>query len=165
MTNENNTSHELMRAFRQFRNVQWISPNSAPGCTKGETVSLLIIHRFQEQHDPNGVKVSELSNLMRVSMPTVTQMINVLEARGLVVRSQDPQDKRVVRIQLSEAGRKATQLAHHVMLDNMEGLISHVGEERIVQLIGLLDEVYGYFSARAAENGQPLREDLPDNMK
>ena len=39
--------------------------------------------------------------------PTLTRMLDTLEAEGLVVRRQDPNDRRTKLIELTDAGRKA----------------------------------------------------------
>jgi MarR family transcriptional regulator for hemolysin len=48
--------------------------------------------------------------------PTLTRMLDALEADGLVLRRQDPNDRRTKLIELTEAGRQAlaeiTEVAH-----------------------------------------------------
>ncbi|MDW5323279.1 MarR family transcriptional regulator [Plantactinospora sp. KLBMP9567] len=47
----------------------------------------------------------ELSSAMGVSLATMTGMVDRLVAQGLVTRREDPHDRRVRRIELSEPGR------------------------------------------------------------
>jgi DNA-binding MarR family transcriptional regulator len=49
----------------------------------------------------------ELAELAGVSSPTATRMVDVLLARELVTRIEDPSDRRAVVISLTDAGRKA----------------------------------------------------------
>jgi DNA-binding MarR family transcriptional regulator len=49
--------------------------------------------------------LGELAAREHVTPPTVTRAIDKLEAQGLVVRRPDPNDGRVVRVALTDAGR------------------------------------------------------------
>lgn len=114
-------------------------------------------------HHPEGLKASDLSSLLRVSMPTVSQMVNVLEARGLLERRLDPADRRVVRIRLSEQGQSLTEEAEQRMFEAMGGLVAHLGEERCRQLIDLLDDVAGYYRDLPAQPDRPDSMDTPQD--
>lgn len=150
MTTEYTTSHELIRAFRQLRHMNWSGRRPAEGCTRSETMLLFAIRRGMSAGSP-GLKMSEISGILRVSLPTVTQTVNLLVARGLLERGTDPDDRRAVRIRLTEAGRRETEQAEEAMLEGMKGLIDHLGHERSLQLIELLDDVAAYYRAQAAE--------------
>ncbi len=122
MTTEYTTSHELIRAFRQLRHMNWSGRRPAEGCTRSETMLLFAIRRGMSAGSP-GLKMSEISGILRVSLPTVTQTVNLLVARGLLERGADPDDRRAVRIRLTEAGRRETEQAEEAMLEGMKGLI------------------------------------------
>jgi DNA-binding MarR family transcriptional regulator len=51
----------------------------------------------------------QLAESADVSSPTATRMIDVLVARGLVTRVEDPTDRRAVLISLTPAGRQALE--------------------------------------------------------
>lgn len=146
------TPQELLRAFRQLRKANWKGRQPVEGCTHSETMMLFVLRHSQEHGGPQGAKVSDLSATMRVSAPTVTQMVNVLEARGLLERGADPADRRVVRIQLTDKGLKQTQIAEAAMMDKLNGLIEHIGKEKIAVMIELLDQMYDYFEKLEEEH-------------
>lgn len=147
MTKHRNLSYELVRAFRQLRNVHWRGRQPIDGSTKSETIMLFVLYRAMK-HGSAGLKVSELSGALRIAMPSATQTVNVLEARGLLERCPDPTDRRVVRIRLTDAGRAATEAAESAMIDGMSELIEHLGQGRTEQLIELLDDVSRFFEER-----------------
>lgn len=145
------TPQELMRAFRQLRHTNWKGKRPVEGCTHSETMMLFVLRHLQEHCAGRGAKVSELSTRMRVSAPTVTQMINVLEARGLLERGPDPADRRVVRIQLTEKGLKETQIAEAAMMESLNGLIEHIGKEKAAMMIELFDQIHDYYKKQEEE--------------
>jgi DNA-binding MarR family transcriptional regulator len=52
-------------------------------------------------------RIGELGRHVLLSQPALSRMVDRLEARGLVVRTQDPDDARSVRIGLTQAGLDA----------------------------------------------------------
>ena|SRR5688572_2625793 len=50
--------------------------------------------------------LGELAAAERVTPPTVTKIVARLEDAGLVVREQDPGDRRITRVQLTATGRR-----------------------------------------------------------
>jgi DNA-binding MarR family transcriptional regulator len=48
---------------------------------------------------------TELANKINISPATVTVMLNHMEKEGLIKRSQDPDDQRVLRVYLTEKGK------------------------------------------------------------
>ena len=57
------------------------------------------------------VRLADLAQVELVSAPGITRMVAELEARGLVVRTADPQDGRAVLIEVTDAGTDAVRLA------------------------------------------------------
>lgn len=57
----------------------------------------------------DGQKVSELGDRLFLESNTLTPLIKRLEAAGLVSRTRDTQDERVVRVSLTPQGRKLAQ--------------------------------------------------------
>jgi len=95
-----------------------------------------------------GLKVSEISALMRVKSPTITPVIRGLEDEGLVERTMDPEDRRAVRITITDAGRAIIRAAHEERMTTFNRLVEHLGEEDSLQLAALLSKVYTFFDTQ-----------------
>jgi DNA-binding MarR family transcriptional regulator len=149
MENDYSISQELIRAIRQIGRINWTGRRNADNFTPSEKMTLFVIRKCMKE-DSNGLKASELSNILCVSSPTVTQMVNVLEAKGMLERTPDPDDRRVVRIRLTEAGRQAVDTVEQDMREGTHGLIDHLGMDRTRLLIELLDDVFKYYSDRSS---------------
>lgn len=54
-------------------------------------------------------KMSDISNALGVTMANVTSMVDRLIRDGYVERSEDPDDRRIVRISLTKVGRKTCE--------------------------------------------------------
>lgn len=90
---------EFFRAARRARGRAAGRP--APG-----GISLAQYHLL-EPLDAGPCTNRQLAEAAGVASPTATRMIDVLLARGLVTRVEDPTDRRAVLISLTDTGRAA----------------------------------------------------------
>jgi DNA-binding MarR family transcriptional regulator len=57
--------------------------------------------------------LSELAEAQAVSLPSMSKTVNTLVERGWLTRTQSEEDRRVVRIRLTPAGRQVLDKAQH----------------------------------------------------
>lgn len=96
----------------------------------------------QENLVPPGVRVSELSEMLHITMPSVSQMINGLEQKGYVKRVTTKNDRRVVYITLDTEGEAALNKAKKAFLSFTDEIVSRLGHEETEQLISLCTRLY-----------------------
>lgn len=142
--NENPKVQRLFEAFNRARRADWRRP-SVGQCKPSEMKLLFYIKRGMKSHK-EGLTVSELSSALDVTSPTVTQLINSVEAGGLVERSMDPHDRRVVRVKLTPEGDELTHKAMESFFGRFHELYEHLGEEQSEQLAELLEKVTRFLS-------------------
>ena len=94
------------------------------------------------------MKVSEISKQLRVTPPTITQVLNSLEANGLIERQIDKTDRRMVSVKLTRKGEIVTQQAEEAFSASINGLIEYLGEEQSNQLADLLSKAFRYFNEK-----------------
>jgi DNA-binding MarR family transcriptional regulator len=141
------TEQKLMRAFMQFHKAEW-HERSIAGCKPSEIRVLFCIRKGVRPDMPE-MKVSEISKLLQVTPPTVTQLLKGLEAHGLVERRDDPTDRRSVGISLTKKGEMVTQKAMDAFYSSLRGLIEYLGEDQSNQLVDLLSKVSRYYHEKA----------------
>ncbi|WAH40224.1 MarR family transcriptional regulator [Alicyclobacillus fastidiosus] len=139
---------KLFQSFMRFRRVNWIGRRST-GRKPSDIRVLFTIRRGERQH-VNGFKVSEISELLHVAVPTVTQLIKGLEASGFVERRMDDEDKRVIRVRLTDRGQEEIVRARTETLNSLNGLVDFLGQERSEQLAALLAQVCQYYDEQQA---------------
>lgn len=96
--------------------------------------------------------MSEISRFLGLTPPTVTQLINSLEAKQMVERQADPSDRRVVRIKLTEQGKIITRRARDHMDATLNRMVEYLGEEESDQLAELLLKVYAFMEDNPPPN-------------
>lgn len=100
-----------------------------------------------------GVTVGDLSRLMRVKPPSITAPLNTLEQKGVVRREQDREDRRVVRIYVTDKGNALVMRLKEAFHARMRGLLDYMGAEKAAQMLSLMEEMYQYFKSK--RNEQP----------
>ncbi|WP_138495424.1 MarR family winged helix-turn-helix transcriptional regulator [Paenibacillus pinistramenti] len=135
---------KLLEVMRQFRRNQ-LHKVSFEGYNASMIRVLFILGRGSV-NKPDGMTVSEISNVMEVTPPTVTPLIKSLEADGLVLRVNDQNDRRVVRVTLTDKGQELRRQAMEINMKRMRGISEHLGAEKTEQLADLLQEVLDYLN-------------------
>jgi MarR family transcriptional regulator, transcriptional regulator for hemolysin len=83
----------------------------------------------------------QLARAMHIEGPTLTRHLDGLEEAGLVVRKREPDDRRAVRVELTDAGRaKHAELLQAVIAFNRR-LTAGLSEAELGELRGLLERV------------------------
>jgi len=146
-----------MESFARFRRLSNWHQRPVAGVTRSE---IMILHCIRELALPDdlGPKISELSGLLNVAAPTITQQINALEAAGLVEKNSDPTDRRAVRIRLTAHGATTLQAGHAAILASFEGLVAYLGEEESDHLANLLGKMALYFSEIRGATPEPAHQ-------
>jgi DNA-binding MarR family transcriptional regulator len=134
----------LMEAFQQFARMNW-RKTTLWGLKPSEIRVLVSIKKGMENEDRKGRTVSDISKLLKVTSPTVTQMVNSLIAQGYAVRTTDVQDRRISDITLTDKGVQLAEMAVAKSRETFQGMIDHLGKERSEILSELLNGVYEYF--------------------
>ena len=146
----NPTSHEqinaLVQAFGNLSKADW-RKTTRWGVKSSEIRVLLTIRERYDQQPDKAVTVSELSKILQVTSPTVTQIVNGLIKGGYIRRSVHPEDRRISEITLTEEGDRLARQAAADIHTIFGGLVEHLGAERSEQLAGLLNEAYDYLKA------------------
>jgi DNA-binding MarR family transcriptional regulator len=105
-----------MSGETRIANVAWESlfraqATIARELTAGDVWGDLIPHEYGVLYAlstaPNGLRITELGDDVLLTQPGMSRMIARLEARGLVERTDDPQDARACRIRLTPDGIRA----------------------------------------------------------
>lgn len=99
------------------------------------------------QRFPDGLKMSEISDLLKVSNGNVTGIVERLTKDGLALRVAVPNDRRVQRVQLTKKGRasfKKMAISHEQWLNEM---LEQFGSRQLQSMNTLLDKVTNQLNA------------------
>jgi DNA-binding MarR family transcriptional regulator len=80
------------------------TPATRSGITPTRLAALSALTRY-----PDGVRQGDLAELMNMTAPSMTRLVEILEEAGWVERRRDPADHRCLLLVLSKMGRKTVE--------------------------------------------------------
>lgn len=84
--------------------------------------------------DGSEPSVKSLAEAMKVSLPAMSRAIDGLHERRFVDRLEDPSDRRMKRIRLTDSGRAVTGTLNEARLIGMQGFLTSLSEEEATAL-------------------------------
>jgi DNA-binding MarR family transcriptional regulator len=94
---------------------------------------------FLRQSEP--ITMGDLSRVLGVPFSTTTRTVDWLVNNGYVQRLADPEDRRVVRVELNEAGRELYHAMNKLFLDSAEQFLQNFSLEERKELGRLLGKL------------------------
>ena len=92
-------------------------------------------------HRKPGLTMGELSQALSVPLYTATRMVDWLVESGLADRLSDPNDRRVVRVTLTDDGRRFQELIEAHVAHSIQRVMACLTPEEQGTLIALLHKV------------------------
>ncbi|MFC4536393.1 MarR family winged helix-turn-helix transcriptional regulator [Sphaerisporangium dianthi] len=132
--------HALGRAFSNDRSLPLLALNLTMQQLK---VTLILAGR-------GSASGQELAATLGAGLGTVTGIVDRLVAQGLVTRREDPSDRRIRRVELTDAGRRMTEelidaglSGYRRLLDRLDTATLRSLDDVMTKLRAAAAEVYG----------------------
>jgi DNA-binding MarR family transcriptional regulator len=84
------------------------------------------------------IRLADLAQTEMVSAPSITRVVAELEARGLVTRSVDEEDRRAFRIEVTEAGMDAVLRARAARSRVVADLLADLSSAEVASIAAAL---------------------------
>ena len=97
----------------------------------------------EERGESGGAWLSEMSDYLCVSKAAVSQMLGVLEGRGLITRETDPENRRTIIVKLTDDGSAMIERFEKRFDSYIGMLIERFGEEDTREIIRLIYKFAG----------------------
>jgi DNA-binding MarR family transcriptional regulator len=125
---------ELSLAIEELvRLVRRLSPDTGLSLTAAATLSSL---------DRNGpARLTELAVQQGVTQPAMTQLVTRLQDAGLAERRPDPEDGRVVRVHVTDAGLAELRRRRGVRTERLGALFDRLTDEHQAALVAALPAI------------------------
>lgn len=103
----------------------------------GITVPQLVC--LYEIYEKGVMTLSVLSKLVHLSSSTLVGVIDRLEEKGLVSRSRDTEDRRVIFIEITDKGRQFVSTSPHLLHNQLDEQFKKISEAEQILIANSLD--------------------------
>ena len=119
--------------------------------TTGALAALTLLFQEKNLEGDTPVRMTDVSRRMMISKPAATQVVNRMVDRGLMERLSDENDRRVVYIRATEAGRTFYEEKMDRNLTLVDRVVDRMGEEDANDLTALLNRFFDSIDAETEE--------------
>ena len=103
---------------------------------------------------------SQLATALKVTSGRISTLLAALEKKGLIEREVDPNDRRIVHVNLTEQGRAKAKLQREDMRDAVCWVFSQMGERRTREFVDLTEEFATYMTICIPGQPRPTAEEV-----
>lgn len=104
-------------------------------------LATLVHNTDHENEPPSGMRVQQIADRLRIAPRSATEVIDLLEDKGLVQRSPDPKDRRAVQVSLTDSGWQLHDQIREQRNAEAEDFFSVLSEEDRAELSRILNEL------------------------
>ena len=129
--------------FRAFKRAMVLNRHLMMAALAGEDARPAQAFCLLALSRTDGLSQSELAAALHVSRPTVTTMLQKMEAAGTVERRADEHDQRVTRLHLTPEGHQLAErmrTVHAQVIDSTIGSLSEADRRELLRLLQALNE-------------------------
>ena len=113
------------------------------------SMSHLHLMTFLDAHGP--LPMSRVAELLGSGLPTATGLVSRMEERGLVARTHDTEDRRVVTVGLTESGKAELRELNSSRRQRMAGALAQLDDEQRGHLLDSIRALRAAFERLHAE--------------
>jgi DNA-binding MarR family transcriptional regulator len=113
----------------------------------------------------DALPLGQLAERLACVKSNVTQLVDRLEADGLVTRAPDPTDRRSRLAIITDAGREAYRAGMRIQSDAEEQLFGALSDEDEARLVEIMNKLRSAHKAQQAQHAQKDRHEQFERLK
>ena len=137
MKNKRDLAQQLIDSFMEFKKNNF-SGVFNDELNKTETVVLFFISKDENVY----FNPSFLSDKVGLSRPSITLALNSLEDSGYIERILDKEDRRRMKVILTDKGKKLIHKGQEKMYEQVYHMIDRLGEKDTLELIRITTKLF-----------------------
>jgi MarR family transcriptional regulator for hemolysin len=114
----------------------------------------MVLHHIANTPDP-GASQTEVARFTDMGGPALVRHLDRLEAEGIVVRTRDAHDRRIIRLSLTDAGADRLESARQVMARCDEQLRRRLTAEQARVMVDALDHLFEFALGELQQGAPP----------
>lgn len=133
---------DFMRLLTDMRWFSNVKPMLMSKCHATHSELELLFHALDyAAENGENITVAKAAKAMNVSAPAISRTLKALSSRGLTRREYDEQDRRSVRIVVTEAGEAMSREFLKFAFTMLNNVMSEFSDEEMSQMIALYEHL------------------------
>ena len=99
---------------------------------------------FWDMQQTGACSPGKLAPMLHVSAARITKMLSSLESKQLIVRENDPTDKRRVNVRLTNSGSNAVRTVQAQAMAHAQELFENLGEEDSQEFLRIVNKILSF---------------------
>ena len=137
--NKNKIKH-VMDACYKAKRIRDMRPSLPNGVTQSHIHYLDTILKLESEVDE--IKVSDLSNELKLPRPSVTKTVKDMERLGFLVKENTECDGRVVFIKITALGKEMVDKYVNQYFSSLEEELNDISDKDADKMIEMIDKLY-----------------------
>ncbi len=138
----------MMSVMRHVRH-----PAPPPGKLPLSPPQVNILFTIARHED--GMSVKDVAEHTGVTSGAITQFVDTLVQKGLVMREGDPADRRIVRLKVTQLAKDEFERFRREHLASFSRVFEILDDEEIEQLLALMDKIESSLNMKDKTNVEP----------
>ncbi|QHQ61614.1 MarR family transcriptional regulator [Anaerocolumna sedimenticola] len=137
-TDPNNLYRSFMKLYRQMFRAAQFNLQGNHDIYQGQAGLLQLVLKN------NGASQKELAEQLDIRPSSMTEMLTKMERTGLILRSQDEKDRRIMRIYLTDKGKTTADSISGITADFLNSIFNTLSENEKEQLSDMIQKLSAY---------------------
>ncbi|MFA5133481.1 MAG: MarR family transcriptional regulator [Patescibacteria group bacterium] len=133
-----NRLNEMLILISAIRKMVW---EQQEGFKNMDIFSALRFMTLQYIADEKNPTMKNISEFLKIKPSSATSLIGGLEKTGYIIRVEDKDDRRIVRLSITFKGKRELAKAFKIIKVNTENFYSRLSPEEQKQLINILKKI------------------------
>jgi len=107
----------------------------------GKNLTHLHVEIMRVLSEEHTLRVAEIGKILHIAKAQMTQLISQLVALNLVTRQTDSQDRRALKITLTEQGKKFIEKCKNDLIADLQDMLANLSEKELDELCDALKKI------------------------
>ena len=146
---DNDKIKRMLDACYLAKRIRELLPELPQGVTPAYIQYMDVIHKLQEQNKK--VKVSDISDYLKLPRPGVTRTVKEMEQKGYLKKRSSEEDGRIIYIEITDRGEELSEKYDENYYSRLSRYLSHISDEEADCMIQAIEKFYAVMRERRVD--------------
>ena len=141
----------MLYACYLAKRIRELLPELPDGVTPAYIQYMDVIHTLQKGNSDVNVKVSDISDMLKLPRPGVTRTVKEMEKKGYLYKYASKEDGRITYIAITQKGEELSEKYDKNYYSRLSEYLDDISEEEADCMIQTIQKFYAVMSERSVD--------------